>query len=83
MITVVVLLTPTAQFFLLSDVALLPMAFLRQAFLMQAFPTGLFLEMSGVSGFPVIPAILVMAAGILAGSGLGQINVAAELQQPN
>ena len=79
----VVLLPPTAQFLLLLDVALLPMTFLRQAFLMQAFPPGLFAGMSGVLGFPVIPGILVMAAGILSRSSFGQINVAAELQQPD
>lgn len=80
------MLTPVVQITLLLNVSFLPVTFLHQAFLMQAFPMNLFAGMSGVSGFPVIPVIpgiLVMAAGILSRSSFGQINVAAELQQPN
>ena len=77
------MLTPVVQITLLLNMSFLPVTFLHQAFLMQAFPMYLFAGMSGVSGFPVIPGILVMAAGILSRSSFGQINVAAELQQPN
>jgi hypothetical protein len=89
LIAVVVLLTPVVQFTFLLNAPFLPVTFLRQALLMQAFPLGLFAAMSGVSGitgFPVIPGItgiLVMAAGILSRSSFGQINIAAELQQPD
>ena len=83
LIAVVVLLTPAVQFSFLLNASFLPVALLRQAFLMQAFAPGLLADMSGVPGIPVIPGILVMAAGILTRSSFSQIYVAAELQQPD
>lgn len=83
LIAVVVLLTPVIEFPFLLNMSFPPMTFLDQTFLMQTFPMGLFAGMSGISAIPVISGILMMAAGILARSSFGQINVAAELQQPD
>ena len=79
----VVLLTPATEFPFLLNASFLPMTFLRQAFLMQAFAAVLLAGMPGIPRTACVPGILMMAAGILARSSFGQINIAAELQQPD